>query len=48
VAVRFASPTPLGSDLVLAAYRIDERAVAFEATCNGVKTISHGRLELQS
>jgi acyl dehydratase len=48
VAVRFASPTPLGSDLVLDAYRINERAVAFEATCNGVKTISHGRLELRS
>jgi acyl dehydratase len=48
VAVRFASPTPLGSDLVLDAYRIDERAVAFEAACKGVKTISHGRLELRS
>jgi acyl dehydratase len=48
VAVRFASPTPLGSDLVLDAYRVNETAVAFEATCNGVKTISHGRLELRS
>ena len=48
VAVRFASPTPLGSDLAVDVFRIDERAWAFEATCKGVKTISHGRLELLS
>jgi acyl dehydratase len=48
VAVRFASPTPLGDDLVVDAYCIGERSFAFEATCRGVKTISHGRLELRS
>jgi acyl dehydratase len=48
VAVRFASPTPLGDDLAVDAYRISERSFAFEATCRGVKTISHGRLELRS
>jgi acyl dehydratase len=48
VAVRFASPTPLGDDLAVDAYRINERSFAFEATCRGVKTISHGRLELRS
>jgi acyl dehydratase len=48
VAVRFASPTPLGDDLAVDAYRIGVRSFAFEATCRGVKTISHGRLELRS
>jgi acyl dehydratase len=48
VAVRFASPTPLGDDLVVDAYGIGERSFAFEAMCRGVKTISHGRLELRA
>lgn len=48
VAVRFASPTPLGADLIVDAYGISDNSVAFEATCHGVKTISHGRLELRS
>jgi acyl dehydratase len=48
VAVRFASPTPLGADLAVNAFGVSERAFAFEATCRGVKTISHGRLELRS
>lgn len=48
VAVRFASPTPLDADLTVDCYRIDERSSAFEATCDGVKTISNGRLELRS
>jgi acyl dehydratase len=47
VAVRFASPTPLGGDLVVVAYRIEANSFAFEATCAGVKTITHGRLELR-
>jgi len=47
VAVRFASPTPLGADLSIDAYGIDERSFAFEATSRGVKTVSHGRLELR-
>lgn len=28
--------------------RVSRVAVAFEATCDGVKTIDHGRLELRS
>jgi acyl dehydratase len=48
VAVRFASPTPLGCDLTVNAYGIDERSFAFEAAANGAATITHGRLELRS
>lgn len=48
VAARFASPTPLGADLIVDAYGIGERSFAFEASCDGVKTISHGRLELRA
>jgi acyl dehydratase len=48
VAVRFASPTRLGADLVVDAYPISAESFAFEATCNGVKTITHGRLELRT
>jgi len=47
VAVRFASPTPLGAELIVDAYGIDERRFAFEASARGVTTISHGRLELR-
>lgn len=47
VAVRFASPTPLGADLTVNAYGIDGHSFAFEASCAGVKTITHGRLELR-
>jgi len=46
VAVRFASPTPLGADLTVNAYGINERSLAFEASCNGATVITHGRLEL--
>ena len=48
VAVRFASPTPLGCDLTVNAYGISERSFAFEACAAGVATITHGRLELRS
>ena len=48
VAVRFASPTPLGCDLTVNAYGIDERSFAFEAAADGVATITHGRLELRT
>ena len=48
VAVRFASPTPLGCDLTVKAYGIDERSFAFEASADGVTTVTHGRLELRS
>jgi len=48
VAVRFASPTPLGADLIMDAYRVSERSFAFEAGCDGVRAISHGRMELRA
>jgi acyl dehydratase len=47
VAVRFASPTPLGTGLTVTAYGIDDRRFGFEASARGVTTISHGRLELR-
>jgi len=48
VAVRFASPTPLGAHLTVNTYGINERSFAFEATCAGATTITHGRLELRA
>ena len=48
VAVRFASPTPLGCDLTVTGYGVSERSFAFEASADGVTTITHGRLELRS
>ena len=48
VAVRFASPTPLGCDLTVSAYGIDQRSFAFEANADGATTITHGRLELRT
>jgi acyl dehydratase len=56
VAVRFASPTPLDSDLTVNAFDIDGNSFAFEASAgragdpdpaNGTTTITHGRLELR-
>jgi acyl dehydratase len=47
VAVRFASPTPLGSDLTVNFFGINANSFAFEAAANGMTTITHGRLELQ-
>jgi hypothetical protein len=48
VAVRFASPTPLDSELTVNAFGIEENSFAFEAIANGATTITHGRLELRS
>lgn len=48
VAVRFASPTPLGGDLRVSAYQAGERAFAFDAACGDATVITHGRLELRS
>jgi acyl dehydratase len=48
VAVRFASPTPLESDLTVNVFGINANSFAFEAAANGITTITHGRLELQS
>ena len=48
IAVRFASPTPLDSELTVNAFGINENSFAFEAAANGMTTITHGRLELRS
>jgi acyl dehydratase len=57
VAVRFASPTPLDSELTVNAFGINENSFAFEASvgraddpgrANGTTTITHGRLELRA
>lgn len=48
VAVRFASPTPLDSELTVSAFGIGESSFAFRAESNGATTIAHGRLELRS
>lgn len=48
VAVRFASPTPMESELTLNAFGITDHSFAFEATANGAATLTHGRLELRS
>ena len=47
VAARFASPTPLDSELTVNAFGIDQNSFAFEASANGATTITHGRLELR-
>ena len=47
VAVRFASPTPLGGDLCVRAYRADDDVVVFDATCGGENVVTNGRLELR-
>ena len=48
VAVRFASPTPLGADLTVTAYGINTHSFAFEAACKYATVVTHGRLELRS
>jgi acyl dehydratase len=48
VAVRFASPTPLDSDLTVNASGINQNSFAFEALANGTTTITNGRLELRA
>jgi acyl dehydratase len=48
VAVRFASPTPLDSDLTVNAFGINQSSFTFEALANGTTTITHGRLELRA
>ncbi len=47
VAVRFASPTPLGGDLRVSAYRAGEGMFAFDAACGDATVVTHGRLELR-
>lgn len=48
VAVRFASPTPLDSELTVNVFGINDNSFAFEAIANGATTITHGRLELRT
>jgi hypothetical protein len=48
VAVRFASPTPLESELTVNAYGINDNSFAFGATSMGISPITHARLELRS
>jgi acyl dehydratase len=48
VAVRFATPTPLGELLRLRLYDAGADGYAFEADCAGTAVIAHGRAELRS
>ena len=48
VAVRFASTTPLDSELTVNAFGVNDSSFAFEAAANDTTTITHGRLELRS
>ena len=47
IAVRFAAPTPMDSELTVNAFGINENSFAFEAAVNGTTTIIDGRLELR-
>jgi acyl dehydratase len=47
VAVRFASPMPLGADLDVELFAAGPRSYAFEAMGGGVAVVKHGRLELR-
>ncbi|WP_319451904.1 MULTISPECIES: MaoC/PaaZ C-terminal domain-containing protein [unclassified Mycobacterium] len=47
VAVRFASPTPLGGDVTVRAYGAGAGVVVFDAVCGDASVITHGRLELR-
>jgi acyl dehydratase len=48
VAVRFASPAPLGEDLTVDVFAAGPSAYAFEATCGEATVVKHGRLELRT
>jgi acyl dehydratase len=47
VAVRFATPAPLGADLTVDVFAAGPSAYAFEATCGEATVVKHGRLELR-
>jgi acyl dehydratase len=47
IAVRFAAPTPLDSELTVNAFGINENSFAFEAAVNGTTTVTNGRLDLR-
>jgi acyl dehydratase len=46
VAVRFASPAPLGADLTVDVFAAGPSTYAFEASCGEATVVKHGRLEL--
>ncbi len=47
LAVRFATPVPLGETLRLRLYDAGDRRYGFEADCAGATVITHGRAELR-
>ena len=47
IAVRFASPMPLGEQLRVHLYDAGPLGIAFEADCDGTLVITHGRAELR-
>jgi acyl dehydratase len=47
VAVRFATPLPLGGQLRITLYDAGDEGYAFEAHCGGIPVITHGRAELR-
>ncbi|HET6951600.1 MAG TPA: MaoC/PaaZ C-terminal domain-containing protein [Acidimicrobiales bacterium] len=47
VAVRFATPMPVGERLELRLYDAGPRGYAFEAVCGSATVVSHGRAELR-
>ena len=48
IAVRFATPVPLGETLRLRLYDAGDRCYGFEADCAGATVITHGRAELRT
>jgi len=47
VAVRFATPTPVGEDVAVSIFAAGKGAYAFEATAGEALVIAHGRAELR-
>ena len=47
VAVRFATPTPVGEDVAVSIFDAGEGGFAFEASAAGTLVIAHGRAELR-
>jgi acyl dehydratase len=47
IAVRFATPMPLGAQLRVRLYDAGDQAYAFEADCEAAAVVTHGRAELR-
>ena len=47
LAIRFATPMPVGERLQVQLYAIDSYTYAFEAECGGVAVTTHGRAEVR-